>query len=74
MKCIVNFCHLQVHSQFSSATKVGQETLQLINNAIESAEDGLSCFSNAKHVAQNASKMARGAYNVSQKAKTVGLL
>lgn len=66
--------NLQVRSQFSSARKVGEETIQLINNTIESVDEGLTCFSAAKRVAQNASDTARMAHNVSREARRVRVL
>lgn len=58
-----------VQSQFSAATSVGEQTLRLINSTIESVDEGLTCFSRAKEVAQNASDTASKAHNVSQEAK-----
>ena len=61
----------QVQSQFSAATSAGEDTLRLINSTMETVDEGLTCFSQAKEVAQNASDTAREAHNVSQEAKKV---
>lgn len=52
----------EVETEFSNASKVGRETLDLLNKTIEDIDKSLKCFNDSKEIAMNASNLASLAY------------
>lgn len=58
-----------VEHHFSASYSAGQSLLTKINETLDNMEEGLTCFDTAKNEAQNASRTAELAFNISKQAK-----
>ena len=62
---ILLFCFLgffKIQGEFSAASSVGRDTLDLLNTTVNEINKSLKCFKDSKEIAMNTSSMADLAY------------